>query len=154
MCQLFCKIIVSIIKPVKFMYFLVGNWKKILVHLHLNILCKSSKGSKTNLVDVLKIVCSAKKFTIHLLCIVVKKNFRIYCTFIAHGALGSPYLNPLNSLTTYSPKIFENCHFEHKHQILEKNYFWTHVTIGSCSTLFWKDLGKISEFSTVSIARY
>jgi len=31
----------------------------------------------------------------------------------------------------------------------KKKHFWTHVTIGSCSILDFKDVEKISEFSTM-----
>jgi len=63
------------------------------------------------------------------------------------------FLFVFNSLSSF-PQTLKNCHFEHKHQILEKNHFWMHVTIEFCSTLVWKDVGKFSEFSTMWIARY
>jgi len=37
---------------------------------------------------------------------------------------------------------------------LEKKHFQTHVTLGSCSTLVWKDVGKFSNIFTKWIAKY
>jgi len=39
-------------------------------------------------------------------------------------------------------------------EIFDKKYFWTHVTVGSCSMLDFKDVNFFIEFSIVQIARY
>jgi len=54
----------------------------------------------------------------------------------------------------FSPKMLQNCHFYYKYQIFEKKHFWTHGTVGSCSKLVREGVEKISENSTMWIARY
>jgi len=49
----------------------------------------------------------------------------------------------------FFPKTLENYHFEHKYQILEKEHFWTHETLGSYNILVWKYVEKISKNFTI-----
>jgi len=47
----------------------------------------------------------------------------------------------------FSPKMLENCHFEPQVPNFGRKKLWIHVTIGSCSTLVWKDVEKIQKNS-------
>jgi len=68
------------------------------------------------------------------------------------------HFNPESSLTTLWQKTLKNYHFLDKYQIFENYHFWTHVTVGPCSTLDWKNLRnfdrvecKISSFEVTKI---
>jgi len=57
--------------------------------------------------------------------------------------------NPWSSLNLFSPKTLLNAISSTCIKFWKKKTFGKHVTIGSCSTLVWEDVEKISEISTM-----
>jgi len=49
----------------------------------------------------------------------------------------------------FSPKRSKNAISRTSSKFLIKKHFWTHVIVGTCSVLDFKDEEKISEFSTM-----